>query len=59
MFRDLTILGTSANDPPTVSATVNGRVWHRAPGELEEAFLERVSAEARCIRPGVVLGFLA
>jgi hypothetical protein len=47
-------------DPPATTATVNGCVWHRAPDETKEAFLDRVKAEARAIRPGgVVVGFLA
>ena len=34
------------------TATVDGRVWHRAPDELEEAFLSRVATEARLARTG-------
>jgi hypothetical protein len=43
-------------DPPVATATVNGRVWHREPEEPKEAFLGRVAAEARPMRPdcGVV-----
>jgi hypothetical protein len=40
-----------AADPPAATATVGGRVWHRAPGEVEARFLERVGTEARNIRP--------
>jgi hypothetical protein len=32
------------------TATVDGRVWHREPHELEEAFQSRVAAEARRAR---------
>ena len=36
-----------------------GRVWHREPDELEEAFLGRVAAEARLAQSGsAVLAFL-
>jgi hypothetical protein len=35
--------GRPAN-PPAASATVNGHVWHRAPDEAEEAFLQRWTA---------------
>jgi hypothetical protein len=42
------------------SATVGGRVWHREPDEMEEAFLARVAAEARQARSGndVLVAFL-
>jgi hypothetical protein len=41
------------------TAAVDGRVWHREPDELEEAFLARVAAEARPVRPGCgVVAFL-
>jgi hypothetical protein len=42
------------------TATVDGRVWHREPDELEEAFLARVAAEARLARSGcgAVVAFL-
>ena len=42
------------------TATVDGRVWHRAPDELEEAFLAHVGAEARLARQGnrVLVAFL-
>jgi hypothetical protein len=32
------------------TATVDGRVWHREPNDLEEAFQSRVAAEARRAR---------
>ena len=35
-----------------VTATVDGRVWHREPDEPEEAFLGCVVTEARAARPG-------
>jgi hypothetical protein len=48
------------NDPPAISATVNGQVWRRAPGGAEESFRGRVEAEARPLRPGCgVVAFLA
>jgi hypothetical protein len=34
------------------SGAVDGRVWHREPDELEEAFLGRVASEAGPARPG-------
>ena len=34
------------------TAAVDGRVWHREPDELPDAFLDRVAAEARPARPG-------
>ena len=41
------------------TATVGGRVWHRQPDEPQEAFQNRVAAEARLMRPGgAVLAFL-
>jgi hypothetical protein len=40
------------------TATVGGRVWHREPDEPTDAFMGRVAAEARSIRPGAVLAFL-
>jgi len=47
-------------EPPAATATVNGHVSHRAPGEAVEAFRERVGGEAKLRRPGgVVVGFLA
>ena len=48
------------SEPPTETVTVNGCVWHRAKGETETVFLDRVRAEARPIHPGCgVVGFLA
>ena len=46
----ITLVPTERNSP--VSATVGGRVWHREPGEPEEAFLGNVVTEARAARPG-------
>jgi hypothetical protein len=42
------------------TATVDGRVWHREPDELEKAFHSRVAAEARLARQGslVLVAFL-
>jgi hypothetical protein len=42
------------------TATVDGRVWHREPDELEEAFQSRVAREARLARPAdkVLVAFL-
>jgi hypothetical protein len=41
------------------TATVAGRVWHREPDEPTDAFMGRVAAEARPMRPGgAVLAFL-
>jgi hypothetical protein len=48
----------SERDLPA-TATVGGRVWHRQPDEPQEAFQNRVAAEARPMRPGgAVLAFL-
>jgi hypothetical protein len=44
-----------AGAAPHETATVDGHAWHRAPEEPEAAFLERVGAEARHSRPGVVV----
>jgi len=42
------------------TATVNGRVWHRAEGEAEAVFLARVQVEAKPTQPGSgMLGYLA
>jgi hypothetical protein len=42
------------------TATVYGRVWHREPDELEEAFVARVGREARLAwqGKGVLVAFL-
>ena len=41
------------------TATVGGRVWHREPDEPTDAFMGRVAAEARPMRPGGgVIAFL-
>jgi hypothetical protein len=42
------------------TATVYGRVWHREPDELEEAFVARVGREARLAWQGhrVLVAFL-
>jgi hypothetical protein len=39
-------------EPPFDKATVNGKVWHRAPGEEPDTFRERLAGEARPIRRG-------
>jgi hypothetical protein len=38
---------------PVATATVNGREWHREPGEPKEAFLGCVTAEASANAAGL------
>jgi hypothetical protein len=49
----------SERDLPATAA-IGGRVWHREPDEMEQAFLARVAAEARLARSGneVLVAFL-
>ena len=54
----VSLVPSERNSPAT--ATVGGRVWHREPDEVEEAFLGRVGREARLAQPGndVLVAFL-
>ncbi len=54
----ITFVSPNQTEPPVAEATVNGCVWHRAMGEIEDAFLARVKVEARPLRPGCgMVGF--
>ena len=44
----ITLVPTERDSP--VSATVGGRVWHRARDEAEQTFLSRVGDEASAAR---------
>ena len=47
------------SDSRAEMVTVNDCVWHRAEGEAEAVFLDRVPGEAKPIRPGCgVVGFI-
>jgi hypothetical protein len=54
----ITLVPAEGDLPAT--ATVGGRIWHREAGELEEAFVARVAAEARLAGSGsrAVVAFL-
>jgi hypothetical protein len=50
--------GRGGPDLPATAA-VDGRVWHREPDELPDAFPDRVAAKARPAGPGCgVVAFL-
>lgn len=55
----VSFLSPCGTETPVATATVDGRVWHREPGEAEQAFCDRVGAEVRGARPGcLTLAFL-
>ena len=55
----VSFVAADGTEPSCDKATVNGKAWHREPGEADDAFRSRVAAEARPLGAGCgVVAFL-